>query len=615
MVKNRRNTPKTPPRVHHLQARTNRHWRRQIRADRKRGNIFLRVNGNRHRLWHRTTNSYFLSSIVDENGELMTMRFASVMIPGLSEAISSRFPTDQQCSSSMNVTSSNLPNVFAFELGSSSQQTAHHQDFIAPQRPASAERITGIVSLPKANQKKIEPTILLFFQLDLLKLLQIHLRNILHLTSERSSNMSTICRRRRNRIAMFRNDDGEWVTEQEPLKDLVIQYYRDLYAAGNGDRVPLGLLNQPIISNVDSQALVRDILFNEVRVAFFQIQPWKAPGINGLKAGFSQESRMWTKESVQTRRRVDYPVFSLCCKQGMVSLPKPKPTPALLDDLMSYQTGPLHSHFRENIRVYNSLFQFTSLGGEIDNSVNDGTRPYIFRLIGQTHHRIGSLLPIPGNRPTFAQLYIYDTQNESRNRIEALMGEEGADNINRTIVDSLITMLDRENEVVKAFRTTRDRFEQEGFSPMKLGLIRAREEDSKTYCTPSSTDIAGLIVDDLGENDGDMDIIVQHISGDLKRISNVHPLYMSMQYPLLVPHGDDGFRVGMRYVDTPLKEDAVRKTVSMCEYYAYIIQQRCKQQNTLLRGGRLFQQFLVDAECCISRSRLAYIRHNKKKLG
>lgn len=88
---------------------------------------------------------------------------------------------------------------------------------------------------------------------------------------------------------MFRNDDGEWVTEQEPLKDLVIQYYRDLYAAGNGDRVPLGLLNQPIISNVDSQALVRDISFNEVRVAFFQIQPWKVPGINGLKAGFSQE--------------------------------------------------------------------------------------------------------------------------------------------------------------------------------------------------------------------------------------------------------------------------------------------------------------------------------------
>ena len=33
----------------------------------------------------------------------------------------------------------------------------------------------------------------------------------------------------------------------------------------------------------------------------------------------------------------------------------------------------------------------TSIGGKMDNRVNDGRGPYIFRLNGQTHHRIGTL--------------------------------------------------------------------------------------------------------------------------------------------------------------------------------------------------------------------------------
>jgi len=34
---------------------------------------------------------------------------------------------------------------------------------------------------------------------------------------------------------------------------------------------------------------------------------------------------------------------------------------------------------------------------------------------GQNYHQIGSFLPVSGNTPKFAQLYIYDTENEVRN--------------------------------------------------------------------------------------------------------------------------------------------------------------------------------------------------------
>ena len=57
------------------------------------------------------------------------------------------------------------------------------------------------------------------------------------------------------------------------------------------------------------------------------------------------------------------------------------------------------------------------MGGKIQSHINNGSGPPQFILGGQNYHRIGSLLPEPGATPKFAQLYIYDTQNELQNRI------------------------------------------------------------------------------------------------------------------------------------------------------------------------------------------------------
>jgi len=63
------------------------------------------------------------------------------------------------------------------------------------------------------------------------------------------------------------------------------------------------------------------------------------------------------------------------------------------------------------------MFAFTSLGGQIEFGGNDGRGPPQFVISGQNYHRIGSLVPDGGSRPKFAQLYIYDTQNEVSNRL------------------------------------------------------------------------------------------------------------------------------------------------------------------------------------------------------
>ncbi|OMO64423.1 hypothetical protein COLO4_32055 [Corchorus olitorius] len=110
--------------------------------------------------------------------------------------------------------------------------------------------------------------------------------------------------------------------------------------------------------------------------------------------------------------------------EGLVRLPALRDPPPFLDDLFDHSKGGLHEHFRSNIRTYNSLIQFTSLGGKIDSSINDGSFPFIFRVNNQTHHRIGPLLPPQGRHPTFSQLYIYDTQNELANRMSAIAAND-----------------------------------------------------------------------------------------------------------------------------------------------------------------------------------------------
>lgn len=106
------------------------------------------------------------------------------------------------------------------------------------------------------------------------------------------------------------------------------------------------------------------------------------------------------------------------CMHGKIELPPPPVLPQVLLDLLFGEDG-VSINFNENIRAYNSMFAFTSMGGEIDNSVNNGRGPFVFRLHGQNFHQIVSLLPAEGMPPAFAQLYIFDTENEVTNRISA----------------------------------------------------------------------------------------------------------------------------------------------------------------------------------------------------
>ncbi|KAK3010909.1 hypothetical protein RJ639_012633, partial [Escallonia herrerae] len=129
--------------------------------------------------------------------------------------------------------------------------------------------------------------------------------------------------------------------------------------------------------------------------------------------------------------------------QGQVKLPLLLQTPEELEELLELPK------FTKYVRAYNSMFAFTSLGGKIDNMVNNGKGPYIFRLGGQNHHRIRSLWPPEGQPPKFAQLYIYDSQNEVANRMSAFSKVDGSSPLDTNIVEKLVRIFDINNEIMK----------------------------------------------------------------------------------------------------------------------------------------------------------------------
>nr|GEW11952.1 reverse transcriptase domain-containing protein [Tanacetum cinerariifolium] len=110
--------------------------------------------------------------------------------------------------------------------------------------------------------------------------------------------------------------------------------------------------------------------------------------------------------------------FSICCMRGKVKLPvQLKPPPPLLINLIKNE-HPKSKGFVENIRHYNLMFAFTSLGGKINHNINDGRGPYCFRIQGENYHTISDLMVKPNEMPKFAQLYMFDTQNELQNIID-----------------------------------------------------------------------------------------------------------------------------------------------------------------------------------------------------
>ena len=87
------------------------------------------------------------------------------------------------------------------------------------------------------------------------------------------------------------------------------------------------------------------------------------------------------------------------------------------------------------------------------------------------------------------------------------------------------------------------------------------------------------------------DIVVEQRNGDFHRISELHPCYCLMQYPLLFPHGEDRYHTEILNSG---KSKRVRHTLTIKEFLSFRLFDRVDEAKTILLRRKSFQQFIVN---------------------
>ena len=281
-----------------------------------------------------------------------------------------------------------------------------------------------------------------------------------------------------------------------------------------------------------------------------------------------------------------------CCGKGAIVLQPLLDPPQELRQLMHDQSSSCKD-FMKNIRAYNCALAFASLGAHVDERFTRGRGIYNFRVHGQVYHNIGPLMPNVQDdlHPRFAQLYFYDTEHELLNRLRQVP------NIQQGTLSSLQSMMHRCNPYAQAFRSAGHRM-QSSTSTIISMVISERRPNGWQYLAPRGNEVAAIMPGQGDERTvGYRDILINLHDGGLKRISNIHRSYMPLVYVLLFPRGEDGWDPS--------------SSLTQKQYYTYRLQIRDDTMKCFLRGGRLLQQYIVDAFSSMEESRLLWMRNNQ----
>ncbi|XP_074336931.1 uncharacterized protein LOC141674105 [Apium graveolens] len=185
-------------------------------------------------------------------------------------------------------------------------------------------------------------------------------------------------------------------------------------------------------------------------------------------------------------------------------------------------------------------------------------------------------------------------------------------------------MLDEHNRLVKGFRIARERVRKNAVDEFKLVLISSSSISGRPNHIAPSNEVAGLIVTSPYAK-GCRDTVIDSRVDGLQRIFETDPHFMQLQYPLLFPHGDIGYyreiplnrhvKHSKRDVEVTESEDpdekCARTYITMRKFYNYKLMIRLSEGLTPHLGGRLWQQYVVDAFTVIEQYILDWIRDHQ----
>jgi hypothetical protein len=192
----------------------------------------------------------------------------------------------------------------------------------------------------------------------------------------------------------------------------------------------------------------------------------------------------------------------MCCDHGQVRISLLHDPPAELKHLFSDLT-PAAIEFRSNIWQYNAALAFTSLGVDVDRTVNNGRGPYVFCVHGELCHRFGSLCPSDGQAPVYAQLYIYDPRIALDERMHR------NHELSRRTMHKLQTVLLSSHRYVGLFHQAHEILSNHPHdSPVTIRLLADPNRDQRRYNLPTVSEIAAIVPGDGTQATDSRDIIL-----------------------------------------------------------------------------------------------------------
>jgi hypothetical protein len=319
------------------------------------------------------------------------------------------------------------------------------------------------------------------------------------------------------------------------------------------------------------------------------------------------------------------PKFGMCCLSGKITLPPLHQPPPELMQLLTSQ-DPVSKDFREHIRNYNNALAMTSIGRKVDESINDGEGPYIFRLHGALSHKSGSLLPPEGEPPVFAQLYIYDPADA----VNFQMANRWNTQLDHHTMVTLQDMLHRHHPAVQMYKQAHELTRNMPPEQQCKIALRFNEScDRRRYNLPTAAtdEIAVILPGDGDQPEGVRDIVLYRRYGPpLQRITDVHPLYPALHYVLLFPTGQLQWFPQIEYTGAAGNEaedqeggadgPRRRKCISKSEFYRYRLHPRppAIEPQHIFLTEKLYQEFICDQWATSEQDRLRFIMLNQNTI-
>ncbi|RPA98266.1 hypothetical protein L873DRAFT_1688310, partial [Choiromyces venosus 120613-1] len=286
--------------------------------------------------------------------------------------------------------------------------------------------------------------------------------------------------------------------------------------------------------------------------------------------------------------------------------------------------------FRKSMRAYNNTLSSTSLGTtKVPYQLNDGGT-YPFRIKGALYHNHGALVPVEGERPKFGQIYVHDSMDVDA-QIALYLNIFSNNSLDGGILADITATLQDHNWLVQTYETAREilKSNSSGTVNLQLKILDAHNRDSRVYNVLTSDEIGIIIIGDGDEDFDKQDIVIKARGSNdhpeypgLTRILELNPYYLPLHYLLLLINGELGWRTAIllrgndeaipayqeiyrvvteedliyqQWTLNPTTARGVSKHVSLAMWHCYHLFECVGVQSLLHYGGRLFQEWGVDA--------------------